>query len=61
MSLFLSGCAGSLLLHLAFSSCSKPGGYSLVAVCVLLIAGASLVEKHGFQGAQASGAAAPSL
>ena len=37
----------------AFPGCGKWGGYSLVAVCGLLIAEASLVVAHGLQGARA--------
>ena len=36
-------------------------GFSLVAVCGLLIATASLVVEHGLQGVQASVVAAPGL
>ena len=45
------GNAGSSLLH----------GLSLVAVCGLLTVLASLVAKHGLQGAQASAAMVPGL
>ena len=44
--LFIFGCAGCSLLCRAFSSCGE-GGYSLVAVCRLLTAVASLVLEHG--------------
>ena len=39
------GCAGSSLLH-GLSLVAVSGGYSLVAVCRLLITVASLVVKH---------------
>ena len=45
---FIFGCAGSLLLHGHFSSCSEGGGYSPVVVFRLLIAVASFVAKHEF-------------
>ena len=43
--LFIFGCIGSLLLRVAFSSCSKRG-LLFVAVHGLLIAVASLVAEH---------------
>ena len=56
--LFIFGCAESSLLHAGFSLLGGNGGYSLVAVCRLLIAVASLVEEGGLQGMQASVAVA---
>ena len=47
------GCAGSSLLHGLFSSC-RGEGRSLVGVCRLLIAEASLVAEHRLQGSRAS-------
>ena len=44
--LFIFGCAGSLLLHMGFSSCREQGLLFLV-VCGLLIAVASLVAERG--------------
>ena len=44
---FMFGCAGSSLLHLGFSLVVASEGYSLVVVCGLLIAMASLVVEHG--------------
>ena len=43
--LFIFGCIGSLLMHMALSSCGK-WGLLFVAVCGLLIAVASLVAEH---------------
>ena len=43
---FISGCAGSLLLHVAFSSCGEQGLLFHV-VHGLLIVIASLVAAHG--------------
>ena len=40
------GCAGSSLLH-GLSLVAVSGGYSLVAVCRLLVVGASLLVEHG--------------
>ena len=37
----------SLLLHTGFPLVAASGGYSLVAVCGLLMAVASLVGEHG--------------
>ena len=47
--LFIFGCAGSLLLCCLFLVVASRG-YSLVAVCGLLIAVASLVAQHGLWG-----------
>ena len=58
--LFIFGCAGSSLLH-GLSLVVVSRGYSLVAVCGLLTALASLVAEHGLQGAQASAAMVPGL
>jgi len=44
--LFIFGCAGSLLLHMGFSSCREQGLLFLV-VRGLLIAVASLVAERG--------------
>ena len=41
------GCAGSLLLQAGFSLVAASRGYSLVKVCRLLIAVASLVLEYG--------------
>ena len=49
------------MLHAGFSLLGGNGGYSLVAVCRLLIAVASLVEEGGLQGMQASVAVARGL
>ena len=46
--LFTFGCFGSLLLRVAFSSCSEPGPLFL-AVCRLFIAVAPLVVEHRLQ------------
>ena len=46
-------CAGSLLLHGLFSSCSEEG-LLFIAVCRLLIAVASPVAEHRLQGTWAS-------
>ena len=43
---FFFGCVGSLLLHMAFSSCGEQG-LLFVAVHGLLIAVASVVVEHG--------------
>ena len=48
MCLFIFGCAGSLLLHGYFSSCSEGGGYSPVVVFRLLMAVASFVAEREF-------------
>lgn len=45
--LFIYGCAGSLLLH-GLSLVAESKDYSLVVVCGLPIAVASLVTKHRF-------------
>ena len=44
-----------------FSLVAESGGYSLVAVCRLLIVMASLVGEHGLQGMRASAVAAHRL
>ena len=44
--MFIFGCAGSSLLH-GLSLVAESRGYSLVVVCRLLIAVASLVLEHG--------------
>ena len=44
--LFIFGCAGSLLLH-GLSLAAVRRGYSLVVMCGLLVALASLVVGHG--------------
>ena len=44
--LFIFSCVGSLLLHVAFSSCGEWGLLS-IAVRGLLTAVASLVAEHG--------------
>ena len=44
--IYLFGCAGSSLLSAGLSLAAVSGGYSLVAVCGLLIAAASLVAEH---------------
>ena len=54
------GCAGSQLL-LGFSLVFGCGSYSLVVVCWLLIAVASLAVKHRFWGSLASVTVAPRL
>ena len=41
------GCTGSSLLHMGFLQLRRTG--ATLAVCVLLIAVASLVAEHGFQ------------
>ena len=51
--LLIFGCAGSLLCHTAFSSCSKQG-LLFLAVHGLLIVAASLVVEHGPLSAGAS-------
>ena len=51
--LFIFGCAGSSLPCGLFSGCGQ-WGYSLVVVCGLLIAVASLAAEHCLQGTQAS-------
>ena len=51
MNLFLS-CAGFSSLHL-LSLVVMSGGYSVVAVCRLLIAVASLVAEHRLKGSRA--------
>ena len=43
---FFFGCAGSVLPHRLFSGCGEQGGHSLVVMCGLLIAMASLVIEH---------------
>ena len=45
---FFFDCTGSSVL-VGFSLVAASGGYSLVAVCGLLIVVASLVVEHGFQ------------
>ena len=45
--LFIFGCIGSSLLHVAFSSCGERGVLLLVVVCGLLIVEVSLVAEHG--------------
>ena len=44
--LFIFGCAGSSLLRVGFSSCSKRR-LLFVAICRLLMGVASLVAEHG--------------
>ena len=44
-----------------FSLVVASGGYSLVAVCGLLIAVASLIAEHGLWGSRASVVAVPRL
>ena len=51
--LFIFGCAGSLSLCW-LSLVAVSGAYSLVALCRLLITGASLVSAHRLQGMQGS-------
>ena len=51
--LFIFGCAGSSLPCGLFSGCGQ-WGYSLVVVCGLLIAVASLVTEHRLQSSWAS-------
>ena len=46
---------------LGFSSVAASRGYSLVAVCGLLIAMASVVSERGLYGMQASVVTAPGL
>ena len=46
--LFIYGCIGSLLLHVGFLQLQQAGA-TLLAVCGLLTAVASLVEEHGLQ------------
>ena len=46
--LFILGCIGSLLLHAGFLQLQRAGA-TLVAVCGLLIAVASLVVEHSLQ------------
>ena len=58
--LFIFGCAGSLLLCCLFLVVASRG-YSLVAVCGLLIAVASLVAERRLEGTQASVVATPRL
>ena len=48
---FISGCAGSLLLHMGLLQLRRAGDYCLVAACRLLVAVASLVVELGLQGA----------
>ena len=57
---FIFGCAGSSLLH-GLSLVVVSRGYSLVAVCGLLTALASLVAEHGLQGPRASVVVTPRL
>jgi len=52
--LFIFGCSGSLLLREGFLLVAMRGAFSLVVVCGLLIAVASLVADHGLQSAWAS-------
>ena len=59
MYLFID-CAGSSLLCGLFSRCGEHG-LSLVAVCGLLIAVASLVAEHRIQGTWASVVVIPGL
>ena len=44
--LFIFGCIGSLLLRVGFPYLGR-GGILFIAVCRLLIMGASLVAEHG--------------
>ena len=47
-----------MLLRTGFSLAEAGKGFSLVVLCRLLTAVASLVAEHGLQGARASGVAA---
>ena len=51
---FTFGYTGSLLLHRGFSVVMASWGSSLVALCGLLVAVASLVAEHGFLSTQVS-------
>ena len=44
----LSSCTESSLLHVGLSLVAASGGYSVVVVCGLLTAAASLIVEHGF-------------
>ena len=44
----ICGCTESSLLHVGLSLVAASGGYSVVVVCGLLTAAASLIVEHGF-------------